>query len=145
MGVLVSVPAGTGSPLQIYFHTHTRFRGSSQPNVRVLGLRAEKGLESRDLEPDPGYTAQFSSLSHSRPLRATLTQAFFFIERLIDHFTAFAVAQTDATAVFHGIRVNAVVTANILETKTKPTRTRIYKTRPGKHHRNTTGVFWCSY
>lgn len=127
--------------IRIHFHTHTRFRGSSQPNVHVLGLWAKEGLESPDLEPAPGYMAQFSSLFHSRPLRIKLTQAFFFIEWPIDHFTAFAVAQTHTTAVFHGIRVNAVVTANILETKTNPTRTRIYKTRPGKHHRNTRGVF----
>lgn len=100
-----------------------------------------ESLDSLDLEPAHGYMVQFLSLLNSRPLSAGLTQAFFFIKWLVDHFAAFAVTQTDTTAVFHCIRVNAIVTANILKTKTYTTKTQIYKTQPGKHYRNTRSAF----
>lgn len=77
-------------------------------NLMCLYLNCEQSwrkesLESQGSKPAQGYMAHFSSLLDSRPLSPELTQAFFFIEGLIDHFTAFAVSQTDATAVFHCI------------------------------------------
>lgn len=138
-GVLEPVPAVTRSPLQIHQHLLTpshsrsvwRLRSASCAHLwtPIDAHRAEEKPESWDSEPAHGDMVQFLSVWPPRPLSPGLTQAFFFIERPVDHLTAFAVTQTDATAVLHCVWVNAIVTADILVANAHQSH------REGKHYR----------